>query len=142
MVVTLDTNVLFSALYSKKGASFQILDLILKGKIELALSVPIYFEYKEVLNRKANLKKLGLSKLEITNILDLIILLAKKHKIYFLLRPNLLDEADNIFIECVFASGSEYLITSNTKHFQNPQLRLLNTKISTPKEFMQDWNKK
>ena len=29
------------------------------------------------------------------------------------MRPNLPDENDNIFMECAFASNSDYLITSN-----------------------------
>jgi hypothetical protein len=45
----------------------------------------------------------------VEDVLDLLALLAKKHNIYFLLRPNLIDEKDNIFCECAFASDSEYL---------------------------------
>ena len=59
MIITADTNVIFSALYSSSGASHYILRLILKEKIRLALSPQIYFEYYDVLTRKENLAKLN-----------------------------------------------------------------------------------
>jgi putative PIN family toxin of toxin-antitoxin system len=89
MIVTVDTNVIFSALYSNLGASHQILRLILDEKIKLALSPQIYFEYYDVLVREENLAKINLTVEEIEEILDLLALLAQKHSIYFLLRPNL-----------------------------------------------------
>ena len=44
MIVTVDTNVVYAALYSKRGASHQILKLVLDEKIKLALSPQVYFE--------------------------------------------------------------------------------------------------
>ncbi len=92
MIVTVDTNVLFSALYSNRGASHKILNLILKEKLKIGISVQTYFEYYDVLMREDNLIKLGLTNTEIEDILDLLALLAQKHSIYFLLRPNLRDQ--------------------------------------------------
>lgn len=43
MTVTVDTNVIYSALYSNLGASHQILRLILEEKVNLALSPAIFF---------------------------------------------------------------------------------------------------
>ncbi|NIM17161.1 MAG: putative toxin-antitoxin system toxin component, PIN family [Candidatus Aminicenantes bacterium] len=142
MIVTVDTNVIFSALYSKRGASHQIMNLILEGKIKMAISPQVYFEYYEVLTRKENLEKLNLSIEDVENILDLIALLAQKNSIYFLLRPNLIDEKDNMVYECAFASNSEYLITSNIKHFKNPELKGFGFKIITPGDFYKLWESK
>ena len=139
MLVTVDTNVIFSALYSKRGASHFILQLVLDEKIELALSTQTYFEYYDVLTRKENLGKLNLTVGEIEDILDLLALLAKKHSIYFLLRPNLIDEKDNMVFECAFASNSDYLITSNIKDFKQSELKGFNFKIITPGEFHKLW---
>ena len=69
---------------------------------------------------KETLSKLDLSLEEIEDVLDLLVLLAKKQSIYFLLRPNLIDEKDNLFYECAFASNSGYLITSNVKLLKVP----------------------
>ncbi|MDM8517230.1 putative toxin-antitoxin system toxin component, PIN family [Desulfobacterales bacterium HSG16] len=135
----MDTNVIFSALYSTKGASHYILRLILDEKIKLAISPQIYFEYYDVLTRKENLEKLGMSSSEIEDILDLLALLAQKHSIYFLLRPNLTDENDNMVCECAFASNSQYLITSNIKDFRGGELKGFAFKLVTPRDFCIMW---
>jgi len=139
MIVTVDTNVIYSALFSNRGASHLILRFILDEKVNLALSPPIFLEYYDVLSREETLAKLNLSINEIEDILDLLVLLAKKQSIYFLLRPNLIDEKDNIFFECAFASNSEYLLTSNVRHFKTSELKGFNFKISTPEDFYKLW---
>lgn len=139
MIVTIDTNVIYSALHSNLGASHQILRLILDEKVSLAISPPIFLEYYAVLSRKETLSKLNLSVEEIEDVLDLLVLLAQKQSIYFLLRPNLMDEKDNLFFECAFASNSEYLITSNVKHFKSAELKGFQFKIVTPGEFFNLW---
>jgi len=139
MIVTVDTNVIFSGLYSKKGASHFILNLILDEKIKLAISVQTYFEYYDVLTRTKNLEQLKLSIAEIEDFLDLLAFLAQKYDIYYLLRPNLPDESDNIFVECAFASNSEFLISGNTKDFKKGELKGLNFKLTTPRDFYKIW---
>ena len=139
MIVTIDTNVIFSGLYSKTGASHKILNLVLDEKIRLAVSTQTYFEYYEVLTRKKNLQQLNLTISEVEDFLDLLALLSQQHSIYFLLRPNLPDEKDNMFVECAFASNSEYLITSNVKDFKNSELKKIGYKVVTPGQFYQIW---
>ena len=99
MIVTIDTNVLVQALFNNKGASYFILNLVYERKINLALSLPVFCEYEDVLNRDRILKLIGLNQLEISDVLTLIFYFSEKHKIFFLFRPNLKDEKDNIFIE-------------------------------------------
>ena len=139
MILTVDTNVIFSALYSREGASHAILRLILDEKVQLALSSQVFFEYYDVLTREESLAKLDLSVREIEDILDLLALLAQKHAIYFLLRPSLTDEKDHIFLECAFASHSAYLITSNVKHFEGAELKGFGFGIITPGDFYHLW---
>jgi putative PIN family toxin of toxin-antitoxin system len=142
MIVTVDTNVVFAALYSRTGASHRIFQLVLDEKLTLALSAQAYFEYYDVLTRSENLKKLNLSIAEIEAVLDLLALLAKKHSIYYLLRPNLIDEKDNLFVECAFASNSEYLITSNVRDFKGGELKGFKFQVITPGDFYQLWREK
>jgi len=134
MILTIDTNVIFSALYSNKGASYLIITKIIDEKIKLAISPQVYFECYDVLMREENLKILNLSAKNVEDFLDLIALLSQKHSIYYLLRPNLPDENDNIFMECAFASNSDYLITSNIKDFKQSELKGFRFKVVTPKE--------
>ena len=134
MILTIDTNVIFSALYSNKGASYSIVTKVIDEKIKLAISPQIYFEYYDVLMREENLKILNLATKDVEDFLDLIALLSQKHSIYYLLRPNLPDENDNIFLECAFASNSDYLVTSNIKDFRQSELKGFRFKVVTPKE--------
>lgn len=142
MIITLDTNILFSALYSSSGASHQILKLIIDEKLQVAISTPVYFEYYDVLTRVEISKKINLTIKEIEDVLDLIALLAKKYSIYFLLRPNLSDEKDNLFVECAFASNSQFIITSNIKDFKRAELKGFSFQIVTPGDFLKIWRKK
>ncbi len=139
MIVTLDTNTLLAALLSQVGASHLILRLILEEKLKLAISTPVLFEYEDVLKRKQILKKTNLSNGQVGDILDLLVLLADKRSIYFRLRPNLLDENDNLFVECAFTSNSQYLITSNTRDFHFGRLKSHPFKVVTPGEFYYLW---
>ena len=141
MIITVDTNILIAALLSKNGASHQILRLIINEKIKLALSTNVLLEYDDVTKRDEVLNKSKFTKEQIEDLLDLLALLAHKHEIYFRLRPNLTDENDNLFIECAFASGSKYLITSNVRDFENGELKGFGFKVVTPKQFYQMWRK-
>ena len=53
--IVIDTNVIISALFSNKGASYKLLKLTGSDKFKLVLSVPLVLEYEEVAVR--NVKK-------------------------------------------------------------------------------------
>ncbi len=139
MVITLDTNVLLAALLSQAGASHCILRLIIEEKLKIALSTPVILEYDDVLKRKNILKQLNLSVSQVEDIIDLLVLLADKHSIYYRLRPNLLDENDNMLVECAFASNSNYLITSNVRDFKRGELKSHPFTVTTPGDFYYLW---
>ena len=48
--------------------------------------------------------------------------IGEKYDPYFLFRPNLKDEEDNLFLELAIASQSKYLITHNTIDFASEEL--------------------
>ena len=142
MKVVLDTSVLFQAMYSSQGASNAIFQLIRTGDLKLALSIPVFEEYRDVLLRNTSLKQFELSKNDINKVLDFIALIGIKTDIRFLLRPNLRDENDNIFMELAFASDSQFIITKNIRDFTyNRELKLDGINIITPSEFMVHWRK-
>lgn len=64
----MDTNVIVSALRSKRGASFQILLRLGLGEFQPLISPPMCFEYEDVLNRTGVLQ--GFAKTEIDDFLD------------------------------------------------------------------------
>src|SRR5437016_13295658 len=53
LTVVLDTNVLEAAFRSRRGASFAVISLVGTGRFEIAISVPLFLEYEEVLLREA-----------------------------------------------------------------------------------------
>ena len=140
MKIVLDTSIVFQALYSSAGASFEIFRLVREGEIKLALSIPIFEEYCDVLLRSTSLMDFELSRGEVQKVLDFIALVGVKTDIRFLLRPNLRDENDNMFVELAFASDSRFIVTKNIRDFTcNPDLRFEEIQIVSPSDFLKKW---
>ncbi|MEM7117562.1 MAG: putative toxin-antitoxin system toxin component, PIN family [Chloroflexota bacterium] len=143
MVVTVDTNVMYQALHSQNGASFYVLQLIRTRQIELALSVPVFIEYQDVLYREKSVAAFDLSKNDVAAFLRLIAYLGKPHDIFYLWRPNLRDEADNMLFELAIASHSQWLIANNIRDFSiGKELAHDGLHIATPNQFVQTWRQK
>jgi putative PIN family toxin of toxin-antitoxin system len=139
--ITLDTNVLYQALHSRRGASHQILQLIRQEELVVALTVPVFFEYQEVLYRPQTLRELGLTRREVDGVLDLLLLQGEVHAVSFLWRPNLPDADDDLFVECAFVSQSEFLITRNVRDFTSGELGPMAFAVLTPTDFYRQWRK-
>ncbi|TGK10700.1 putative toxin-antitoxin system toxin component, PIN family [Leptospira stimsonii] len=140
MKVVLDTNVLYQALRAKKGASRAILELVFDQKIKLGLSIAVFKEYEEVLNRRTSKADLGINDKEIKKILGFIAYASYPQTIYFAFRPNLRDEDDNHFVELAIACNADYLITSNVKDYLiDNDLKFQDLKVITPSNFMNYW---
>ena len=137
--MTLDTNVVLASLLSRNGASHLIVQSILEEKLNIALTTSVALEYDDVLKRQEILEKLDLTRSHIEDVIDLFVLLAEKHAIYYRLRPNLLDENDNLFVECAFASNSQFLVTSNVKDFRRSELKSYPFIVITPGDFYHLW---
>ncbi|RXK87593.1 putative toxin-antitoxin system toxin component, PIN family [Chlorobaculum sp. 24CR] len=142
MLITLDTNIMYQALKSSSGASFYILQQVREIRIQIALSVPLFEEYEDVLKREKSLDDLELDVEDIDKFLRFIAWVGKPYKSYFLFRPNLKDEKDNMVVELAIASQSDYLVTSNVKDFDNAELRFDQLKVVTPAEFVKLWRSK
>jgi len=139
MKVVLDTSILFQAMYSSKGASHELLRQIRRGELQMPLSIPVFNEYCDVLLRKDSLDQFRLTKTEVQKVLDFIVLVGIKTDIRFLLRPNLRDENDNIFLELAFASNTSFFITKNVRDFlHKPDLIFREIQIRTPADFLQE----
>ncbi len=136
MKATLDTNVVFAGLYSRLGASHAILNALAHEEFTLALSVPLFLEYEEVLKRPENLARLGLTVADVDTILTWLAHVAEPvERIYFLWRTLLRDEDDGIVLECAVASASDALVTLNMRHFETVR-GLFALDIMLPREFL------
>ena len=127
--IVIDTNVLLSAIYSNKGASYKLISMIDNDKFIVNISTTLIYEYEEILKLK--------SKLEIKYIdliLNYICKIGKKNKIFYLWRPKLKDVDDDFLLELAVKSDS-IIVTLNGKDFK-PASKF-NLKVMTPKEFLQ-----
>ncbi|MBF0263809.1 MAG: putative toxin-antitoxin system toxin component, PIN family [Gammaproteobacteria bacterium] len=131
--IVLDTNILFSGLYSSKGASFKILRLIEKGKIKPIISTTLLFEYEDILKRKQ--EELILTNEEIDIILNNLCSFGYFQKIYFLWRPYLKDPKDDHVLEVAVASKTRMIITHNLKDFVGADK--FGIKVVSPKKLLE-----
>ncbi len=132
--IILDTNVLYAGLYSSKGASYKVLQMIDEDKLKPVISITLLFEYEDILKRNQGV--LGLSSLEIEKILDYFCMQSEHQKIYFLWRPFLPDPKDDHLLELAIASGTKFIVTHNTKDFKG--LEKFGIKSVTPKKLMEE----
>jgi putative PIN family toxin of toxin-antitoxin system len=79
--IVIDTNIIVSALRSKRGASFKLLSLIDTKLFEVNLSVPLFLEYEAVSKREQH--RFSLSEQDIDDILNYIAAVAEKRDIFF-----------------------------------------------------------
>ena len=132
MRVVLDSNVLVAALRSRNGASFRLLQLLREGRFEVALSVPLTFQYESVLIRHA--KELALSKQEAISLVDYFCRVAHRQEIHFRWRPTLSDPSDEFVLELAVAAECSFIVTHNIKDFRGAQR--FGISIVTPGEFL------
>jgi len=143
MKVTLDTNIVYQALYSSVDASHEIFRMVRSGTLQMAVSVPVFEEYRSVLLRTKTIRETGRSREEMEKVLDFVALVGVATPIDYLWRPNLRDEADNMFVELAVASGSEYLITRNIRDYTiENELSLDSFRVVTPATFLSAWRTK
>lgn len=80
--VVFDTNVLVAALRSKRGASFQLLAMLPSSKFKPTISVPLYFEYLDVLMRP-EVKPSEISNADVLGFVRKTLDYSHKQSIYF-----------------------------------------------------------
>ena len=114
-LVVLDTNVLVAGLWSRDGASHQILELVRRGRIRPALSVPMVLEYEMVLRRQSS--GMGLRPVDVDAILDFLCAVGHHQRIHFLWRPTLRDPRDELVLELAVAAGCREIVTFNSRDF-------------------------
>lgn len=127
--IVIDTNVLLSALYSDKGASYRLLSIIDSKKFRVNISTTLIYEYEEILKSKSTLEVKY-----VDAILNYICSIGRKNKIFYLWRPKLKDPDDDFLLELAVHSKS-IIVTLNQKDFVAASE--FDIKVMTPKEFLQ-----
>lgn len=108
--VVLDTNVLVSAFRSRRGPAYRLVSLLGTKRIEVSVSVPLVFEYEDVLGRATDLEEDDLAR-----VLRYICSVAWHQRIFFLWRPLLPDAKDDLILELAVASRARWIVTYNQR---------------------------
>jgi len=132
MIVVVDTNVLVSGVLSAHGAPARVLDLLVRGDLQLVYDDRIAAEYRQVLARP----RFGFQPEATADLLDYLF----GEGIHVVARPlpaALPDLADQPFLE-VAAEAMAPLITGNRKHF--PAELCSGVELLTPATFIEWWS--
>ena len=104
--IVVDTSVLIAALIGHGGPNREVLHRCLTGRYQPLLGNALVTEYEDVSQRPDILAQCPVSANEIRDLLDAFCSVAEWVPVYFLLRPNLPDEADNHLLELAAAGNA------------------------------------
>ena len=111
--VVLDTNIIFSGLRSRQGPSAVLLRAALRGELKIALTVPLFAEYQDVVRRPgANPHPPD----ELRAVLDDLLEHASLHEVDYHW-PVLPDPRDDKVLEAAVSARAGFLLTYNTRDF-------------------------
>jgi putative PIN family toxin of toxin-antitoxin system len=130
--VVIDTNVLVSALLSRRGASFKLMKKVGSPGFQPIISPPLCLEYEDVLLRPGLLPSYTAE--DIGDFLDFLLSQCFECRIHFLWRPHLPDPKDDLVLELALAGGASFIITHNTRDFRG--VDALGIRAVTPDEFL------
>ena len=133
--IVMDTNVLVSALRSRRGASFRLLSLIGEGGFETHVSVPLVVEYEDA-GRRA-LTDLPLNEADLDAVLDYLVQVAQRHEIFFLWRPFLKDPKDDMVLELAVQAQCTAIVTHNLRDFAQVEKRF-GVRVMSPSTFLKE----
>ena len=117
MRLVLDTNVVLTAMRSRAGASAELLRRIRLRRARMLASVPLFIEYEAVLTRPEHREAANLSQAEVETIIDALAALVEPVETFFLWRPQLRDEKDEMVLEAAINGRAEALVTYNERDF-------------------------
>ena len=131
-LVVLDTNVLVSALRSKRGASHRLLTHLDSGLYTPVVSVPLVLEYESVAKKQS--AHTHLTGRDVDTVFDYICGRALAAKIFYLWRPLLRDSKDDMVLETAVAADCKRIVTFNVRDFEGAER--FGVKIMTPQAFL------
>ena len=132
--IVLDTCVLVSALRSRRGASFRLLEMIDSGLFEVCLSIPLLLEYEEVCKRLPGTT--ALTRADVETVLDYVCQIAHHQTVFYLWRPLLNDASDDMVLELAVAGGCGRIVTHNVRDFRGSNQ--FGIRAITPQEFLRE----
>ncbi len=105
--------------------------LVGTGRFDLALSVPLAFEYEDAALRASPVSVPALHK-----ILGFLCGAAHQQKIFYLWRPYLPDPGDDMVLELAVASRASHLVTYNLRHLRGAER--FGIQVVNPEDFLEE----
>ena len=137
--IVIDTNIFINVLIGKKESpSRELFRRCLKREYQPLMGNALFNEYCDLINRDRIVQLCPLSTEERTKLLQAFFSVCQWTKIYYLWRPNLLDEADNHLIELAIAGNALTIATRNIKDFKQSQLKFPQLQFLTPEQIIGD----
>lgn len=134
----LDTNILVAGLRSRTGASNALLIGAFSRKFTWCCTVPLFYEYEDVLNRAVFLLDTGLSRPQIAGFLEDIAATVRAIEVDFRWRPQLGDPGDEMVLEAAINAGAG-IVTHNSRDF-GPVPERFGLDLLTPAEALKRMN--
>jgi len=135
--VVIDTSVLISALIGAQGPNREMIRRCLLGEYNPLISNALFQEYEDVSKRENVADICPLTQKEVLELLSSFYSVCRWVPIYYLWRPNIIDEGDNFLIELALAGNAKYIITNNIRDLLNAELKFPNLTILTPEKILQ-----
>ena len=133
MKIVIDTNVLVSALRSRRGASFKLVPVLPSDEFSIAISVPLVLEYEDALKR---LESSAITSQDIGNFVDFLCKIGHHQEIFFLWRPFLPNPSDDHVLEVAVAAGCDAIVTYNKRNFKG--IERFGLRVLDPREFLSE----
>lgn len=135
-VAVIDTSVFVSALMRAETPPRQVLRLCLERHVAPLMGNALFAEYEAVMSRSGLFRGAPLDEAERRQLLDAFLSVCRWVRVYYLWRPNLVDEADNHLVELALAGGAGWIVTGNKADLAEGELRFPGLRIVSPAEFM------
>jgi putative PIN family toxin of toxin-antitoxin system len=136
MRAVIDTNILVSALFSRRGAANRVLIAATDGLFTALASPPLFLEYEDVLKRSENRLRHGLTLDQVDALLRSLAALIEPVEVRFLWRPQLRDPDDEMVLEAAINGAADVIVTYNVADF-GPAHRF-GLRVAAPQEFLKD----
>ena len=115
----MDTNVLYAALRSRLGASFELFRRLCDGQWTAVVSNHLIHEYEEILKSKSS--ELGLTLGDVDELLNAICARAEEWPLRPGWEPVLSDPDDEPLVQLAVESAANRVITHNLRHLHAAQ---------------------
>jgi putative PIN family toxin of toxin-antitoxin system len=130
MRLILDTIVLVAGVRSRTGASNPLVIAGFQGRFRWCCSVPLFYEYEDVLNHAEFLLDAGITRKDIGRLLESIARTVEPAEVHFRWRPQLADPADEMVLEAAINAQAS-VVTHNRKDFAGVPARF-DVEVLTP----------